>query len=195
MSRDVQGMRRRWVIEVHKPGAPVSHVTDGERVRVYDDVGDASQTLDHMQGSLDPSTVVYKLAPHHCWCLDESASRTEHIHSVTYLGKAIAKERDELRAQLEEARERNLEHLGVIEELGHRLEYLTDHDAAAKETERLRERVENLTKKLNEAHRLYNQATCELDERREAVNAAYRLKVIAESERDEAREAGNRNDR
>ena len=71
-------MRRRWIIEVYRPGQPVAHVTtrgtdlnpvvSNDHVGVWDDVAQASSVLDAMQGSLDPSMVVYKLAPHHCWC-------------------------------------------------------------------------------------------------------------------------------
>ena len=161
MTTEVQGMRRRWVIEVHRPGEPVSHVTTrgtdlspdlmGDRVDVWDDAAKASDVLDAMQGSLDPSTVVYKLAPQHCWCAPEA-------------------ERDAVARELTEASHRNLAHLAAIRELSAFLDDArAQRDLARAQLAEVRiisdtsalddsEQVAHLTKERDEARAEYAEA-------------------------------------
>ena len=114
-------------------GTDLDPVVRGDRVDVWDDVAQASSVLDAMQGSLDPSTVVYKLAPHHCWCAVVPETAVGERDLARWAGTELAKQRDEARAQLAEARqqlsepvERNLSHLAVIKQVGAERDDLRD---------------------------------------------------------------------
>jgi hypothetical protein len=173
MTDGIETMRRRWVIEVHRPGEAVAHVTNGDRVVVLDDLDQACKTLDAMQGSLDPSTVVYKLAPHHCWCAVMPETAVGERDLARWARTELAEERDEARAQLAEVRyqlseavERNLSHLAVIKQVGAERDDLRDRledvdagrvergaqrDSALHEAERSQKRLRVVEDALREA--------------------------------------------